>query len=277
MAYRINTNISSLVAQRSLGASEEKQSVTLNRLSTGSRITRSADDAAGLAISEKLRGDIRSSRQAERNVSDGVSLIQIAEGGLNELTNILIRLKELSVQSASDTVSDTERGFSDIEFQSLKDELNRITSVTKFNGIRLLDGSGDYFEIQAGIGNDDFEDRIAFDASEADVRTVKLGVDSLGVSSKLKAQEGLDKLDDAISSVAGSRAIIGAVHSRLNSATLNLQFSIENQAAARSRISDADYAKESSENARQNILVQTGTAVLAQANLQSQSALKLLG
>ena len=266
-----------MVAQRSLRNSSEEQSTTLNRLSTGSRITRSADDAAGFAISEKLRGHIQSSQQAVRNIADGVSLIQIAEGGLNELTNILIRLRELSIQASSDTISNTEREFTDIEFQALTKELDRIAAITEFNGQKLLDGSGDVYEIQVGISNDDFEDRISFNAGENDVRTKGLGVNGLGISRKEKAQGGLDRIDDAITKIAGSRARMGAIQNRLNSASFNLQVSIENQSEAKSRISDADYALESSNRARHSILVQTGTAVLAQANLQGQAALKLIG
>ena len=203
MAYRINTNIPAMVAQRSLGKVGREQSTTLNRLSTGSRITQSSDDAAGLAISEQLKGHIRSSKQAVRNVSDGISLIQIAEGGLTELTNILIRLRELSIQSASDTLSDTERGFSDLEFQSLSSELDRISAVTKFNNKRLLDGSGDNYDLQIGIGNDDFEDRISFNAGDTDVRTSTLGVNGLSVGTKGGARESISKIDGAISKVTG--------------------------------------------------------------------------
>ena len=277
MAYRINTNIPSMVAQRSLGKASEEQSRTMNRLSSGLRITSSSDDAAGLAISERLRGHIRSSRQAVRNTADAISLVQVAEGGLSELTNILIRLRELSVQSASDTLSDKERMFSDLEFQSLSEELDRIASVTKFNGRRLLDGSGGEYEFQVGIHNDDFEDRISFDAGEINVSTSSIGVKGLGVQSKSDAQDSLSQIDEAMMKVTGSRAMLGAVQNRLSSVSQNLTVSIEGQAATKSRIVDADYAHETSNNVRQNILVQAGIAVLAQANTKTQSVLKLIG
>lgn len=212
-----------------------------------------------------------------RNVSDGISLLQIAEGGMNELTNILIRLRELSVQAASDTISDTERGFSDIEFQSLQEELDRITAVTEFNGRKLLNGTGGVYDLQVGIGNNSFEDRIRFRAGDTDVTTSTLGVGELSVATKENAQEGIENIDEAISKVAGSRAMIGAMHNRLNAAAENLNISIENQSSARSRISDTDYAAEVSNNVRSNILVQSGTSVLSQANVQNQAALKLLG
>ena len=277
MAYRINTNISSLTAQRFLNKTSDEQSKTLNRLSTGSRINRSADDAAGLAIGEQLKGSIRSSRQAVRNTSDAVSLIQVAEGGLNELTNILIRLRELSIQSSSDTLSNKERSLSDIEFQQLTKELDRISSVTRFNGKNLLDGSGEKYEFQVGIKNDSFLDRIHFDSQRIDVTASSLDIDGLNVSKKENARDSLEKIDQAMSKIVEGRAELGAIHNRLTSASKNLEISIENQSEAKSRIMDTDYAVESSNNVRNNILVQTGTAVLAQTNLASQSALKLIG
>ena len=277
MGFRINTNVSSMIAQRALGSVNEEHSSTLNRLSTGSRITKASDDSAGLAISEKLRAHIRSSKQAVRNTADGISLIQIAEGGLNEITKILIRLRELSIQSSSDTISNKERDFVDIEFQNLIREIERISAVTEFNGRRLLDGSGQTYDIQVGIKNDDFQDRIKFHSGESNVRTSNLGIDDLNVTTKKDAQGNLDTLDEALQTVSGNRATLGAVQNRLNSAVQNLQISIENQSIARSRIADTDYALESSNNVRENVLINAGTAILAQSNMQGQAALKLLG
>ena len=277
MGFRINTNVSSMIAQRALEGVNEEHSSTLNRLSTGSRITKASDDSAGLAISEKLRAHIRSSKQAVRNTADGISLIQIAEGGLNEITKILIRLRELSIQSSSDTISDKERDFVDIEFQNLIREIERISAVTEFNGRRLLDGSGQTYDIQVGIKNDDFQDRIKFHSGESNVRTSNLGIDDLNVTTKKDAQGNLDTLDEALQTVSGNRATLGAVQNRLNSAVQNLQISIENQSIARSRIADTDYALESSNNVRENVLINAGTAILAQSNMQGQAALKLLG
>ena len=265
-----------MVAQRALGEVNEKNTATLNRLSTGMRISKASDDAAGLAISEKLRGQIRSSQQAVRNAGDAISLVQIAEGGLGELTNILIRLRELSMQSASDTISDTEREFTDTEFQSLLLEMERITMATEFNGKRLLDGSGDAYELQIGYGNDDFIDRITFNAGELNVRNTHLGINKLSVSTKENAQNGLEAIDEAVSMVVGNRASIGALQSRLSSTIRNLRFSIENQSLAKSQIADTDYAVQTSKNVQENILIQAGTSVLAQANSQGQAALSLL-
>ncbi|MCY4643927.1 MAG: flagellin [Bacteriovoracales bacterium] len=277
MSYRINTNVSAMVAQRSLSRTNKEQGVTFNRLSTGSRITKSSDDSAGLAISEKLRSHIRSSTQAVRNTADGISMLQVAEGGLNELTNILIRLRELAIQASSDTLADVEREFTDVEFQNLVEEIDRITAVTEFNGRKLLDGTGDVYDIQVGIKNDDFEDRISFNAGESNVKASSLGIDGLGVSKKADAHGSLDKIDTAITKVTGTRANLGAIQNRLSSATENLRISIENQSFARSRIADTDYALESSNNVRYSILSQAGTAVLAQANTRGQWALQLLG
>jgi flagellin len=277
MGFRINTNISSLAAQRSLGNVNRKQGDTLDKLSSGTRITKAADDAAGLAISEKLKAHIRSTKQAERNANDGISLIQTAEGGLNEISSILIRLRELSIQSASDTVSDVERGFTDLEFQNLKKEIDRISAVTEFNGKKLLNGEGDKYDVQVGINNDDFEDRISYDAAKTNSSTGNLGVDGLEVNSKEGAQGGLASLDSAIQQVAGQRAELGAIQNRLSSTIQNLQVSAENQSAANSRIRDTDFASETAENAKLNVLKQAGTSVLAQANMKGQAALSLIG
>jgi len=161
MGLRINTNVASLTAQRSLGKTAAQEESTLSKLSSGNRITKAADDAAGLAISEKMKAQIRGTNQAERNANDGISLIQTAEGGLNEISNILVRLRELSVQAASDTVGDSERKFTDVEYQNLKQEIERISQVTEFNGKKLLNGLGDKYDFQIGIYNDDFQDRIS--------------------------------------------------------------------------------------------------------------------
>ncbi|EPZ51094.1 putative flagellin protein [Bacteriovorax sp. BAL6_X] len=277
MGMRINTNVTSLAAQRSLGQSNSAQSKSLEKLSSGTRIVRSADDAAGLAISEKLKGQIRSTNQAERNASDGISMIQIAEGGLNEVSNILVRLRELSVQAASDTVGDTERQFTDLEYQNLKQEIQRISEVTEFNGKKLLTGSGDKFDIQIGINNDDFQDRIQFDTNVLNSSLENLGVADLQVGSKEGAQSALANLDSAIESIAGQRAELGAKQNRLNSTINNLQISSENLSAANSRIRDTDYAAETAKKAKNDILVNAGSSVLAQSNSQGAAALKLIG
>ncbi|MBX9767367.1 MAG: flagellin FliC, partial [Bdellovibrionales bacterium] len=192
MPLRITTNVSSLTAQNSLGNSQRAIEKSFAQLSSGSRITKAADDAAGLAVSEGLKAQVRGYRAAQRNAQDGMSLVQVAEGGLNEIGNILIRLRELGVQAASDTIGDRERGFVDKEVQQLKFELDRITQSTRFGTTNLLDGSGQNFEFQVDINNDAFRDRISFDAAELDTRTATLGVDGLDFSNKANAQNALE-------------------------------------------------------------------------------------
>jgi flagellin len=260
-----------------LGANNTEQAKTLNKLSSGTRIVRSADDAAGLAISEKMKASIRSTNQAERNANDGISMIQTAEGGLSEIGNVLVRMRELSIQSASDTVGDAERKFTDLEYQNLKQEMERISQVTEFNGKKLLNGEGDKYDFQIGVNNDDFQDRISFDTQVLNSSISNMGVDGLGVSSKQDAQSGLESLDSAIQMVSGQRAELGAKQNRLTSTINNLQITSENLTAANSRIRDTDFAAETAKNTKLNILTNAGTSVLAQSNSQGQAALKLIG
>jgi len=276
MGLRIATNVQSMNAQRNLGVSFDKQANSLSKLSSGARITKAGDDAAGLAISEKLKGSIRSMQQANRNANDGISLIQTAEGGINEVSNILLRLRELSVQAASDTVGDVERGFTDKEFQNLKSEIDRISQVTKFNGTNLLNGSGKTLDFQVGIENSPENDRLQYATAATDVTLGHLGLSSTGTMTKQSAQENLGKIDMAIQSVNENRAGLGALQNRLSSTVNNLAISTENLAAANSRIRDTDMAAESSELTKASILSQAGTAVLSQANSSQNLALKLL-
>jgi len=277
MGLRINTNVTSLAAQRTLSANNTEQAQTLGKLSSGTRIVKSADDAAGLAISEKLKAQIRGVNQAERNANDGISMIQTAEGGLSEASNILVRLRELAVQSSSDTVGDAERKFTDLEYQNLKQELERISQVTEFNGKKLLNGSGEKFDFQIGINNDDFQDRIKFDAQKMNSSLDSLGMSELAIGTKEDSQSSLAKIDSAIQNVSGQRAELGAVQNRLTSTINNLQVSSENLSSANSRIRDTDFAAETARNTKMNILTNAGTSVLSQANAQGQAALKLLG
>lgn len=277
MGFRINTNVASLQAQNSLSKVNKETQESFSKLSSGSRITKAADDAAGLAISEKLKSNIRSAQQAGRNANDGISMVQVAEGGLNETSNILTRMRELAVQAASDTVGEAERGMSDLEYQQLKSEMERISQVTEFNGIKLLNGTGDKLEFQIGTGNDAFKDRIGFQPSELNAGIDSLGVDGLSLTSKTGAQESLASLDSAIEKVSGQRAVLGALQNRLTSTTNNLDTSIENMSAANSRIRDVDYASETAKQARNQIIGAAGTSVLAQANMSGQNALKLIG
>jgi flagellin len=276
MGLRINTNTISQTAQRNLSDGIKSQRDALEHLSSGNRITKSADDAAGLAISEDLKAKIRGNLQAERNANDGISFVQTAEGGMNEISNILIRLRELSVQSASDTIGDKERNFSNLEFQSLLQEVDRISNSTEFSGKKMLTGEGDILEVQVGIGNIKENDRIEINPANANSTTAALKVSGLAVDTKGAAQENLTNLDSAISQLNGNRAVLGALQSRFESTISNLQIGTENLSAANSRIRDADVAKETAELTRANILTTAGVSVLAQANSTPMAALKLI-
>jgi flagellin len=276
MGLRINTNVAAINARRMLTGSTENQQKSLERLSSGSRINKAGDDAAGLAISENLKAQIRGLRQAKRNASDGISLVQVTEGGLNEISNILVRLRELSVQAASDTIGDTERSFTDREFQSLKQEIQRISENTNFNGTQVLAGRENPIDIQVGIYNS-ANDRLSYDTKFADSRLEALGISDESVSSKLGAQLSLAKIDTGLKQVNEVRSTLGAMQNRLASTVNNLSIYDENLSAANSRIRDVDVAEESSELVKQNILQQAGVSVLAQANSSQQQALKLLG
>ncbi len=277
MGLRIGTNIASMAAQRNLSKNSVEEQKTFNRLASGNRITSSGDDAAGLSISENLKSQIRSLKQAERNANDGISFVQVAEGGLSEIGNILTRLRELSIQASSDTIGDRERGFIDKEYQSLKQEVDRIANVTNFNGTQLLNGqsSKDTLEFQVGSRNNS-DDRIQFSVKEYDVRTDQLGINSISANSIDSARDSIDKLDEAISKVSGSRAGLGAMQNKLQSTTNTISIATDNLSEARSRIADADIATETTALAQKQILQQAGVAVLAQANATPQLALKLL-
>ncbi len=277
MGLRVNTNVQSLAAQRNLNTTNMAQKSSLEKLASGSRIVRSADDAAGLAISEKMRAQVRSIRQDTRNANDGISMIQTAEGGMNEIGNILVRFRELSIQAASDTIGDNERGFIDKEVQQLRGEIDRISQSTEFNGRKLLSGESAQLEIQIGQGNNEGVDRFAFDLAETNVSADRLGVSSLSVSDKASAQNNLEVIDGAINQLSSSRANLGAMQNRLQSVVNNLAVYDENLSAARSRIYDIDMASETAEMAKNSILSQAGTSVLSQANQNPMLALKLMG
>lgn len=276
MGLRINTNVASLNAQRNLGSTRLSMNKALEKLSSGQRINRAGDDAAGLAISENLKAQIKGLSQAERNAEDGISLVQIAEGALGEVSNILIRLRELSVQAASDTIGSTERKFLNVEFEQLTSEIDRIANSTEFNRVPLLNGTGSVFDIQIGTRNDPISDRLTFDASSADVNVAALGLNLASVSDKISAQNSLAAIDQSIVSVSGIRADFGALQNRLQSTINNIQTSVENLSAANSRVRDTDIAAETAELTKQNILMTAGTSVLAQANSSTNNALQLI-
>jgi flagellin len=277
MGLRIGTNIASMAAQRHLVRTSSDEAKVFARLASGNRITSAGDDAAGLSISENLHAQVRSLKQAERNANDGISFVQVAEGGLSEIGNILTRLRELSIQASSDTIGDRERGFIDKEYQSLKAEIDRIANVTNFNGTPLLNGEAnkDNLEFQVGARNND-ADRIQFSVKDYDVRVDRLGISGINAESIGSARDSIDKLDEAIASVTGARAGLGAMQNKLVSTTNTLAIAKENLANARSRIADADIAEEATMMAQKQILRQAGVSVLAQANSAPQMALKLL-
>lgn len=277
MGLRIATNTTALNAQRQASITRGNLDKSLEKLASGSRINHAGDDAAGLAISENLRAQIRGIRQAKRNGQDGISLIQVSEGGLNELGNILIRLRELSIQAASDTIGDVERQFTDREFQSLKQEIDRIANVTSFNGTPLLNGMAGIFEIQVGTHNNPILDRVVYNGERADVTLDALKMGGESCATKQGAQLSLSVIDDALVRVNSVRADLGALQNRLQSTINNLAISDENLSAANSRIRDTDYAEEVSEMTKNNILMQSGIAVMTQANNTNMNTLKLLG
>jgi flagellin len=276
MGLRINTNVQSLSAQHRLAVSREEIGHTSDRMASGSRIVRAMDDAAGLAISENLRASIRSTNQNIRNAHEGFGLLQTADGALNEVSNIVVRMKELAVQAASDTNGDKERGYLDHEYQQLKLELDRIAQVTTYNGRPLLNGEGGEIEIQVGASNDDFQDRVLV-AANFNTRLDELGLGGLSIGDRESARSALDPITDAQDKLAVTRGAIGAGESRLNSTLGSLTHFVENTSAAFSKIRDADFAHETAQLAKYNILSQAGVAVLAQANSTPGVALKLLG
>ena len=271
MGLRINTNVFSLNAQKNLAAHTRRLGQSFNRLSTGLRITTAADDAAGLAISERLRSQIRSLDQASRNANDGISLVQTAEGALDETSNILNRLRELAVQASNGTLSTADKSTLNQEFQALVSEVDRIADSTKFNGISLLN-STNTVSVQVGTGTTAGTDTISISFSSS--RASALGLSSLDISSGASA--AITAIDTAINSVSSLRGTLGATQNRLSSTINNIAVQSENLSAAESRIRDVDVARETATLTRNSILQQAAIGILAQANLQPQSSLTLL-
>lgn len=283
---RINHNINSMITTSALFRTNRDMSSSLEKLSTGLRINRSSDDAAGLAISENLRSQVRGVAQAQRNALDGTSLLQVAEGAANEISDILQRMRELAVQSANDTLTSTERAYTHQEFNALRDEINRIASVTNYNGIELISSnsanrfglegatSGNVLWIDAGatVGSDSITitiDTLTVDSLSSDLATATLTTQS-------GATDAISYIDEAINKVNSTRANIGAYVNRLEHAINNLLVSETNQTAAESMIRDVDFASESAKFSRTQILMQSGTAMLAQSNMVPQNVLALM-
>lgn len=275
MSLRINTNLASINAQRQLSVQEKRSSHAMRVLSSGSRINSAADDAAGLAISENLKAQTMSNRVAKRNAEDAISMVQVGEGGLNEINNILVRLRELSTQSASDTIGDTERSFIDQESQQLLEEVDRIAESTRFGDKQLLNGVSSSLDFQVGTDNSETS-VIRFDV-DSDATASALGVSGLDLSSKSGSRSALESIDTALQQVGQIRSKFGGLQNRLDSTISNLDSSHEGLSAANSRIRDADIAAESAELTSAQILQQASVGMLAQANQSQVAALKLLG
>ncbi len=274
MGLRISTNVAAINAQRQLSTQQKRNSHALAALSSGSRIVNAADDAAGLAISENIKGQTRGISIARQNAFNAISLVQVSEGGLNEINNILIRLRELGVQAASDNVGDTEREFLNTEAQQLIEESNRIAKTTRFGNKKLLDGSGEQLEFHVGPFGD--MDNVISYNTNANATTSAIGIDGVTVSSKDSARDTLQTVDDALIKLGKMRADFGAVQSRLNTTVSNLDIQYENLSSANSRLRDADVAYESAELANSSVLQNAAVSVMAQANQQPSSALRLL-
>ena len=280
MGMTVNTNLASIVAQKNLARNTSSLTKSVERLSTGLRINRAADDAAGLALSTTFKAQIRSISQAVRNANDAVSLLQTAEGGMTEMNNILLRMRELAEQSANEALGDTERGYLNDEYVALKSEITRISDVTEFAGKKLLDGtiSSSGVNFQVGFKNT-ANDRLSFSMNDTDA--VALGLNTTGadsISTAALAQSALEVIDQsAITVVSDRRGSIGALQNRLEYTIANLTTTMENYQAANSRIEDADFALETATYVKNQILIQAGTSVLAHANLLPQQALALLG
>ncbi|MFM7201086.1 MAG: flagellin [Myxococcota bacterium] len=279
MGFRINTNLDSVIGVNNLTRTNSRLSTNFSRLSSGLRINKAADDAAGLAVSESLRSQVVGLRQAVRNTNDGISIIQTGEGALNEIHNNLSRLRELAVQAASGTLNDPERGYINTEASQILQEIDRLANVTAFNGLALLNGHSSTgtgtisLEVQVGIFNTS-NDRISVTVSSA--RTEALGINTVTLDSSTNAQTALDSIEGAIQTVSSVRALLGATQNRLSSALNNLNISIENLSAAESQIRDADFAAETAQLTRNQILQQAGVSVLSQANSGPRTVLSLL-
>lgn len=277
MGLRISTNIASQQVQKNLKQVSSQANDSLSKLSSGKRITKAADDAAGLAISTNLEAQTKGLRQATRNANDGISLVQTAEGGLNEVSNILVRMRELTIQASSDTVGENERGFLDKEYQQLVTEVDRISESTTFNGAQLLNGEGSG-ELDFQVGAFDGEqNRITFDSSQSNASASAIGISGSGIAEKGDALSSISTIDEAINQVSGQRATLGSIQSRLGSTVANLEVQTINQDNARSVIQDVDVAEESAKLAASSVVKQAGITTLSQANALPNTALRLIG
>jgi len=273
----INTNVASLGAQRQLASTGRTMSQSIERLSSGLKINSSADDAAGMAVAEGLRAQNLGFQQAVENANDAGAILATAEGAYNTIADTLIRMRELAIQSASDGLTDTERGYVNTEFAQLLTEIDRVADVTEYNGINLLDGSAGAsgaMVFQVGTRNS-ANDQIGITLTDQDATA--LAVNGAKVDSLANAQNAIDTIDTAIGTLATDRAVLGATQNRLTAAVDNLGLTIENLSAAQSHISDTDVAAESANFTKSQVLMQAGVAMLSQANATPNLALRLLG
>lgn len=277
MGLRIATNISSINAQRTMSLNTRDMNKSMTQLSTGSRITKAGDDAAGLAISEQLKAEIRSFGQATRNANDGISMMQTAEQSIGEVSNILTRMRELGIQASSDTVGEQERQFIQVETDALIAEIQRVAQSTEFGSRKLLDGTGGVYDIHVGTTAHAATDWVEFDAAATNITTDHLGISSLDLSEKEGAREALELLDNAHYMVNESRSNLGSLQNRLIATVGIITTMHESLSAANSRLRDADVAVSTSELAKSSVLLNGTTAVLSQANQMPQLAMRLIG
>jgi len=276
MAIRINTNVESVFAQKHLARTQRSLRSTMEHLSSGLRLTRAADDAAGMGVSQKMRAHITSLKMAQRNANDGISLVQTAEGALSETGDILARMRELAVESSSEVLQATERAYLQTEFTALQEEIERIADSTEFNGLNLSNGTTTSVAVQVGIFNVAAEDRISVVLQDSQTATLGVNTTAIDLGSAGDSQLSITAIDTAIDSVNNSRSTYGSVQNRLTSALRNLENYTENLVETESRIRDVDFAQATADMSRHQIFSQAGISVLSQANSNPQNALSLL-
>lgn len=275
MPITVLTNLPAMNARRHLEETSNWYAAAAERLSSGKRVNRSGDDAAGMAISFSLEAKIRSIQQARRNSQEALSLMQVAEGGMNEVGNLIVRMRELAIQASSDTIGDRERGMLELESNQLKSEVERLSQATSYFGTSLLNGTGKEFTFQIGPDNNEYN-RLTYNTKNLDLRASTLGVDGVDLSSASNALDSLGTIDEALSKMNQPRAEVGSLGTRFQSIIGNLSIYEENLVAAKSRILDADIAKEAAQAVQGSVLQKAGISVLAQANVAPGLALKLL-
>ncbi|NBV51881.1 flagellin FliC [bacterium] len=275
MAITLLSNLPVINARRHMEETGRMYGDAIERIASGKRINKSGDDAAGLAISTAMEGKIRSIAQARRNAKEALSLMQVAEGGMNEVSNLLVRMRELAIQGASDTIGDSERSMLELENQQLKKEIDRLANATEYFGTSLLNGEGKEFTFQIGPDNNE-NNRVTYSTDKLDLRASTLGVDGVSLSDEDSALDALGSVDEAITKLNVPRSEAGAMQTRFNSIINNLSIYEENMIQARSRIIDADLAAETAKATQAAVLQKAGAAVIAQANLMPHLALKLL-